>query len=96
MAAHSIGQSHSQVLGGVVVGNRLHFSMCSVAQLCLILCLLWKGSPERAPEVSKVSGNNLELALLLPVPLSLESALGPEDPNSHHHAWSLLAAMAPW
>ena len=58
--------------------------------------LLWKGSPERAPELSKVSGNNLELALLLPVPLSLESALGPEDPNSHHHAWSLLAAMAPW
>ena len=57
---------------------------------------LWEESPERAPEVSKVPGNNLELARLLPVPLSLETALGQEDPHSHQHACSQLAAMAPW
>lgn len=56
---------------------------------------LWKEeSPERAPKVSKVPGSNLELACLLPVPLVLETALGQEDPHSHHLRLS-LAATAP-
>lgn len=88
--------SSQSILSSSLLLSSFPSSVLSLLALSDSLGVLWKESPERAPEVSKVPGNNLDLACLLPVPLSLESSLGQEDPNSHHHACSLLAAMAPW